>query len=210
MKQIVTRKLFSYWNDLRRERAAPERIDIDPAAIRGLLGDTFLLEIDAPRAFPVRLAGSRIDALFVRDLKGTSFFDLWAPEEHASLRALIESVLDDPTPAVAGVATAPPGREPLELELLLLPLRHHGRTHARVLGALTPALVPGWFGLIPVEPMRLTSLRILQPAQLAALAAEPAEPVTFATVTLTHSEGYRKFPLRHQHLTVLEGGRQGR
>ena len=39
MKQAVTRKLFSYWNTLRAERAAPERADIDPAAKQVVLKD---------------------------------------------------------------------------------------------------------------------------------------------------------------------------
>ena len=44
MKHPSNRELFEYWNERRGTRLAPERADIDPAAIRKVLGDTFVLE----------------------------------------------------------------------------------------------------------------------------------------------------------------------
>ena len=44
MKHPSNRELFNYWNERRGPRLAPERADIEPSAIRHVLGDTFVLE----------------------------------------------------------------------------------------------------------------------------------------------------------------------
>ena len=59
MKLAVTMELHAYWNRLRGARSAPERNDVDPSAIRGVLADTFVLDFDEGRGFPFRIAGSR-------------------------------------------------------------------------------------------------------------------------------------------------------
>ena len=64
MRQAATRELFDYWNRLRGERGAPERSEVDLAAISKLLADTFLLEIDVAHRFPFLMSGSRVNALF--------------------------------------------------------------------------------------------------------------------------------------------------
>ena len=64
MKQSASRQLYSHWNNMRRGRASPERADMDPAAIRGCLADSFMLEIDRSLTYPFRLCGTRLAALF--------------------------------------------------------------------------------------------------------------------------------------------------
>ena len=49
MKHSTSRMLFSYWDALRGERAAPERSEIEPGEIRHILADTFILEIGPDR-----------------------------------------------------------------------------------------------------------------------------------------------------------------
>ncbi|HMN73382.1 MAG TPA: PAS domain-containing protein [Rhodoblastus sp.] len=164
MRQQATRELYAYWNALRRQRAAPDRADIDPAAIRSVLSDTFMIETDADSLFPLRLSGARVNALWARDLKGRSFLDLWG-EDSANVAAVLLTVMDGACPVVAGAQSKLAGRAPLDVELLLLPLRHHGRTHARVLGSLVAAHTPEWVGLIPIERLELRSLRILSGVQ---------------------------------------------
>lgn len=164
MRQQATRDLYSYWNALRRQRAAPDRAEIDPAAIRSVLSDTFMIEADRDSLFPLRLSGVRVNALWARDLKGRSFLDLWG-EDRANVAAVLMTVMDGACPVVAGAQTRLAGRAPVDLELLLLTLRHHGRTHARVLGSLVATNLPEWVGLIPIERLELRSLRILSGAQ---------------------------------------------
>ena len=164
MRQQATRELYSYWNALRRQRAAPDRAEIDPAAIRSVLSDTFMIEADRDGLFPLRLSGARINALWARDLKGRSFLDLWGADA-PNVAAILLTVMDGACPVVAGAQTCLAGRAPVDFELLLLPLRHHGRTHARVLGSLAAAHLPEWVGLIPIERLELRSLRILSSAR---------------------------------------------
>jgi hypothetical protein len=44
---------------------------------------------------------------------------------------------------------------------VFLPLRHFGRTHARMLGLITATHQPIWLGLLPPGPLSLRSIRIL-------------------------------------------------
>ena len=164
MRQQATRELYSYWNGLRRQRAAPDRAEIDPTAIRSVLSDTFMIEADRDGLFPLRLSGARVNALWARDLKGRSFLDLWG-EDRANIAAVLLTVMDGACPIVAGAQTRLSGRAPVDFELLLLPLRHHGRTHARVLGSLASTNLPEWVGLLPIERLELRSLRILSNAR---------------------------------------------
>jgi hypothetical protein len=72
MKHPSNRELFD-WNMRRGERLAPERADIEPSAIRKILGDAFVLERHGVSNPVFRLAGTRLCALFARELKGESF-----------------------------------------------------------------------------------------------------------------------------------------
>jgi hypothetical protein len=179
MRQQATRELYSYWNSIRRQRSAPDRADIDPTAIRSILGETFMIEADAEATFPLRLSGARLNALMLQELKGRSFLALWG-EDRANVAAVLWTVMDGAVPVVAGVGAAPAGRPPLDLEMLLLPLRHHGRTHARILGAIACARHADWLGLIPVERLELRSLRIMSASnarvELPLMKRQPAPP----------------------------------
>jgi hypothetical protein len=207
MKQTTTRKIFSYWNTVRGERSAPERRDIDPAAIRSALSDTFMLEVDRERTYPLRLSGARVNALFLDEVKGRSFIGLWDESEREGIATILESVLDDSIPVVLGVSAAPVGRQPLELELLLLPLRHNGRTHARIMGALTPASIPSWFGLLPIEALFLKSLRIVRADMIN---CEDDDAREIGVIPTPAHVAVSQFSYRRGHLSVFSGGRDHR
>lgn len=197
MKQAATRELYGYWARLRGSRSAPERADIDPAAIRSVLSDTFILEADchAPEpGFPVRLSGTRLNALFLDELKSRPFVSMWASDAQSSVRRLLAAVLDYAEPVVAGVRTGPSGHRPIDLEMILLPLRHQGRTHARVLGSIAPIEIPSWLGLLPVQPLTLSSMRLLGDETLGK--GETLEQSTSAPP-----------PRRYGNLVVHQGGR---
>jgi hypothetical protein len=48
--------------------------------------------------------------------------------------------------------------------MILLPLRHRGKTHARIMGALSPAAIPAWIGLKPVTQLRTVTHRVIWPS----------------------------------------------
>ena len=161
MKHQASRELFGYWNGLRGARSAPERGDIDPAAIRNVLADTFMLDVDPAVRFPFRLAGTRVNGLFDAEQKGRSFLSLWRAEERRNIAAILLTVADGACPVVAGAAAAPVNQDECALEFLFLPLRHHGKTHSRILGLVKATAKPAWLGLLPVGPLVMRSLRVL-------------------------------------------------
>ena len=166
MKHAGSQFLFSYWDDLRGERTAPDRRDLNIASLQPVLADTLLLEVDIDRRFPVRFAGEHVSAMFLHELAGQSFIDHWAAEDRLIVHRAFDTVMDAAVPVVAGVSAAPADRDLLPFELLLLPLRNFGKTHSRILAALTPSTTPPWLGLIPVETLQLTTLRVLEPREI--------------------------------------------
>jgi hypothetical protein len=115
----------------------------------------------------MRISGARTNALFLRELRGAAFLELWQEPDQGEIAAMLSVVAGEAVAVVAGVSAAPEGLRPVELELLLLPLRHRGDTHSRVLGACSPAFLPSWIGLVAAAPMRLFSLRVLESAESA-------------------------------------------
>lgn len=164
MKADATKELFAYWNRLRGSRSAPERSDVDPGAIRGILGDTFILEADPAEGFPFRLSGSRICAAIGQELRGERFSDLWTGPDRGTVIDTLGTVSDDAAVAVLGAIGWTELNRRVDLELMLAPLRHRGRTHSRVIGALAPIETPYWLGACPVTRVELSSLRMIWPS----------------------------------------------
>ena len=103
MKHAASRELYAYWEERRGQRPAPERADIEPGAIRQVLSDTFILELDAADSHSFRLAGTRVCALFGRELKGESFVDLWDHGSRGPIADLLAISTDESVGTVAGV-----------------------------------------------------------------------------------------------------------
>ena len=161
MKHPSNRELFEYWNERRGERLAPERADIEPAAIRQVLGDTFVIEANGIENHLFRLAGTRLCALFGRELKAESFTRLWQRSGQTAIRELIAVVMEEKVGIVASVtgATSDDTLAPVSLEMLLLPLAYQSRSEARVLGALAPMAAPYWLGAKAIGPLTLGMFR---------------------------------------------------
>jgi hypothetical protein len=156
--------LFSYWDGLRGERAAPERGDIEPGDIRHILADTFILEIGEDRRATFRLGGTRVCALFGRELKGQALQGLWPADAQAEMQHFIDIVLDETAGLVVGLIGATDQDETLDVEMILLPLRHRGKTHARLMGTMAPAAIPTWIGYRPLTHLRTVSHRVIWPS----------------------------------------------
>jgi hypothetical protein len=163
MKHASSRDLFAYWNERRGERPAPERGEIEPGAIRHVLGDAFILACDSAAGYPVRLAGTRVCALFCRELKNEPFAHLWAPASAAAIRDALWTVANEATGVVAGVTGRTEGGSALDLELLLLPLSCRRPHQARMIGVLAPAMAPYWLGEYPLAGLALGSHRLMTP-----------------------------------------------
>ena len=178
MKLPVTRDLHDYWDRLKGERTAPDRADIDPVAIRHILADTFIIEVDVDRRFPLRLCGARVNALWLDDQKGRLFLSWWKTMHRRAMAEAIREVVDSETPLVADCRAVAEAGEPAEFELLLLPLRHFGNRCERVLGSLAPVQPPAWLGLCPIG--RLDLVASWTPSEKAPQASDEARRLGLA------------------------------
>jgi hypothetical protein len=195
MKHASSRELFAYWTARRGARPAPERSEIEPSAIRKALGDVFILAFDRPAGHPFRLAGTRVCALFGRELRGQSFLDLWDGESRAALADLMAIVGDETTGAVASASAHTAQGWMQGLELLVLPLRHRGEAQGRAIGVLAPFTVPFWLGSGRLTGLTLGTVRHLDPALED---APTARLVPGAAATASH----------HGAFVVHDGGRR--
>ncbi len=191
MKHPSNRELFDYWNERRGERLAPERAEIEPSAVRQVLGDTFVLQVNGIDNHLFRLAGTRLCALFGRELKSKSFMKLWQRSGQTAVRELIAVVMEEKIRSVASVtgATSDDMLASVNLEMLLLPLAYHSRGKASVLGALAPMAATYWLGAKAIGPLALGMFRHI------GAAADTAPLFKAAAGRLKHG------------LTVYDGGR---
>jgi hypothetical protein len=162
MKHPSSREFFAYWDAKRAGARAPDRSEIEPGAVRELLGDIFVLSCDATSSYPFRVAGTRVCALLGYDLKDRSFSALFTPDTRREIEDIIAVVSEEMLAAVAGItATAPDGSR-AHLELLLLPF--NARAHTPI--SLTGLLAPFESGHALLRDFELTSYRYLdQPRQ---------------------------------------------
>lgn len=158
MPHPSTRALFDYWNKQRGTRPAPERGEIDPADIRSVLGDTFILAADFADALRFRLAGTRVCALFCREIKGEAFAALWSETSRQPVADLMAAVVNQAEGAVAELTGRAADGAEVALELLALPLAHAGHARIRALGALVPVVPPYWLGEKPVVDIELVAV----------------------------------------------------
>lgn len=159
MKHPSTRAVFEYWDRKRGVRPAPARADIDPAEIRNALGDTFMLSADFADQLRFRLAGTRVCALFTREIKGEAFTALWDETTRQSIDDVLAGVTHESAGAIAGITASTEDGSKADLELLLLPLTHVGHARVRALGVLAPMVTPYWIGARPVTELALGTVR---------------------------------------------------
>jgi len=162
MKHPSSREFFAYWNDRRGDGRAPDRSEIEPSAVRELLGDIFVLSYDAAAGYPFRVAGTRVCALLGCDLKDRSLSALFAPEDRREIEDIIAVVAEEMLAAVAGITATSEDGSPAHLELLLLPFNTRAHEPISLTGLLAP--FESERGLL--RDFKLTSWRYLaQPPQ---------------------------------------------
>lgn len=204
MKHKSSRALYDYWNKLRGERSAPDRSAIEPAAIRDVLRDTFILRSDID-GYPFRLAGTRLCALFGRELKATRFTDLWDFADLDHVDALVEGVAEEGQPIIIGVAGMASRGRRVGLELLLLPVVQEGPGYDRILGVAAPMETPYWLGADPLTHQSILSARVLRPDT-----ARTSGRAALLQSMLVPPNASRSAPeTRRDRFVVVEGGKSG-
>jgi hypothetical protein len=138
MKHPSSREFYTYWDQKRGSARAPDRSEIEPGAVRELLGDIFVLSYDATSGHPFRVAGTRVCALLGGDLKDRSFSTLFAPGDRHDVSDIVTVVAEEMLAAVAGITARSQDGSRAHLELLLLPFNNRAHTPISVTGLLAP------------------------------------------------------------------------
>ncbi len=216
MQMSSTKSLYTYWNTIRGARSAPDRKDIDPTRIREALANTFILEHDESDKFSFRLAGSHLCTSYCRELKGRSFSALWHDRDSDAVETLIRAVTEDHAVALVSFQGSTALQTKVNFETILMPLRHNGSTHARILGAMTALDEPYWLGVQPVIEQRITGLRLIWPDDVPVeetvreVATNVGGDIGFATSgspMAMQTTVYGRSARRYAHLAVIDGGR---
>lgn len=211
MKQNGSINLFQYWNRLRNGRPAPKRTEIEPADIKSLLADTFILEKDTRGEAVFRLAGTRLCAVYGRELKGFSFPSLWRASDQRLVAKLAQGVFQSKSVVVMAFEGHSRNGRSIAFELLLLPL-DGGVESPRSLGVISAAGRPFWLGADPVVDAVLDSARVVDP-DLEPMYLKNRPAVTVPSLEPSYSALSGPEPSlgaarRIRHLLVLPGGRE--
>lgn len=200
MRHKTSKKIFTYWNNLRGARVAPERTEIEPSDIRDILGDTFILEVDhLYRTISFRLAGTKLCSSYGRELKSVGYLGLWDEVDNLKIFDAVKEVYANAKPMVIAHIAQTENKQFLEYETLLLPLLNGSSETVRILGTAAPSENPLWIGIDPVINNRIKSIRTVDlETSLQAPSISPDLPV--------QSDMQNNKPRRVGHLTVLDGG----
>lgn len=215
MQRENTRILFEYWNELRGNRSAPERREIEPTKIRQALSSTFILEAQDDGEFNFRLAGSHLCSSYCRELKNRSFNNLWQQKDRDAIGTLIHAVTDDCAVALVTFEATTETNNHLTYETILLPLSNNGTTQSRILGSMQAFDEPYWLGAHPVLEQRISGLRLIWPNDLNSDEFKMPAPRSEFTFGQTGEGDLTGVPARihgrqarrYSHLAVIDGGR---
>ena len=138
MKHSSSQEFWRYWDNQRGDGLAPDRSDFDPAPMRHLLGDVFVLSCDQSGGYPFRVAGTRVCALLGRDMKGRSFANLFRGKDSREMEDILDIVSEEILPTVAGVEAISDNGSSVPLELLLLPFGARAHSPLSLTGLLVP------------------------------------------------------------------------
>lgn len=136
MKSKTTQILYAYWNEVRQNRLAPRRFEIEPARISPILSETFILERLDDDTFRFRVTGTRICDDFGSDFRSTNFLDGWLPDDRITLTRQLQTITRQGGVGILTFEAKTPSDGLVAFECLLLPLIHTRDTVDRLLGSM--------------------------------------------------------------------------
>ncbi len=203
MKQHTSQVLYAYWNEVRGERMAPRRFDIEPAHLGSVLAETFILECDDAKGTIFRLAGTRVCDTFGKEFRGATFLDIFAIEDRPALVHALDDVRTHGAVLVLEAEARAPGHASVRFEILLMPLVHTGTSISRLLGSITAIDPPVWLGSEPLPELDLLRNQLLWPDGRPHVVAEKfrSQPVLIPELA-----GARVVRVNRRSFRVLDGG----
>ncbi|MFZ2102510.1 MAG: PAS domain-containing protein [Oricola sp.] len=194
MRHKDTIALYDYWNEIRAGRDAPLRTEISPAALGRLLPSVMLLERRDNGEIVFRLAGTKLCNLRCAELKGKQLTDLFRHADRLSLVKVLHSVERQNALVVLDAVARRRDGNAVVLEMAFMPLADET---TRILGIISMAKAPYWFGADPAE-LEIRGIRYMDPqADLVFLQSRPS-------VILPRGRESRETPAR-QSLHIVKG-----
>ena len=138
IRDAELRELHDYWLTKHRDGRLPRRGDIDPIEVPRLLKNLALLEVvgDA-EAFVFALAGSRIEEVYDRSLKGVTLGNLREVFEESPSAGDYVAAVRSGEPQYQQASLKEYGKEYWACRRLILPLSSDGeRNDALLMGAV--------------------------------------------------------------------------
>jgi hypothetical protein len=199
--------LYRYWNEVRAGRLAPQRLEIEPSRIAGILSETFMLERTDAGTYQFRLAGTRLCEVFGSELRGKSFLDGWTEPDRRVLEDHLKTIAEQGAAAILTIEGIVDARHRVELAANLLPLLHAGKI-TRVIGVMTPTSAPHWLGSEPLRGRQLKHHQIVWPdGRPAAVLARRGKQTPFHAAL--SGPGVRIVKSEQRRFRVVDGGRAG-
>ena len=204
MKQTASLWLFTYWNELRNGRKAPNRFEIEPMKIGPLLPETFILETDESRCFQFRLAGTRICETYGYELKGLDFISFWKNRnDREAIESLLHTIKEDGSAGLLEFTAMSKEGESCRFEILLLPLIHSGDSVNRIMGSLSPIDEPYWLGTKRLVAQQLDDLDLIWPDIKPVLSRDKKK-----SLAIVPTQSGRIVSSNGRLFRVLDGGKQ--
>jgi len=163
MKHSINQTLFAYWNDVRQDRPAPRRFEIEPSQIAAILPNTFILERVDSETFRFRLGGTSLCEIFRKELRETNFIAAFDESDHSTVERLLTSVTLHCGVGTLDIETSTNDGRTATFEILLLPLVHTHGSIDRVLGSIAPKESPDWLGAEDLASWQLLASKVIWP-----------------------------------------------
>lgn len=163
MRNAASLEIYAYWNELRQDRDAPFRSDIDPMQVRSVLPDLFMLKHEGGSELRFGLTGTRLYNLFQTELGGTDFHRIWHADVAGYASNIASGVMEHKLPVIFELqGKTIDGFEIQSMEMVLLPLADEKNSSYRLLGCIgcEPARSDFCF---PIRPLTIKSSNLIHP-----------------------------------------------
>jgi hypothetical protein len=162
MKHKNSHLLVGYWSRLRKGRAVPDQTDIDPRAIKRMLSQVFILDVENPQRPIYRLAGTALCQRFGFELKGTGFLAHWEPQSSLALASLLRQALKLKQPVCLTSIGASADCGMVEIETVLCPVSFNGEEPTRFIGLIQILSDQTQLGGKPIAFQRLAASQLIR------------------------------------------------
>ena len=155
-----TRALFSFWEKIRGEKAAPGRDDLDLRQISAIIPNLLILERDhLHQTFKWRLAGSEIGQLYRQKLTNTNALAGWGGFEHNILKQLFNTVVTSLQPCLVRFHLTTDTGQTIGAELLGLPMLARNGMRFHIFGGIFPLRDISRMGYGSITALELSAAR---------------------------------------------------